>query len=203
LEFLVRKVLLPHFGDAMTFVRRLTAACLFGSLAFAPAALAADEKKEAAAADAEAPEEKAARELVTKYLTAVKAKKWKDALKLVHPKTVAAIAERKKRMGKEDHPMAPATFEKTDYYLKEFKIASVKPTAVGTFTVEATEDNYQVVEKGISEGDQASYLVGKSEGKWYVVDKKRNETFTSDSIKYGYKGYFDKVEKPAAVKEEE
>ena len=29
------------------------------------------------------------------------------------------------------------------------------------------------------------------------MDKKRNETFTADSIKYGYKGFFDKVEKPA------
>lgn len=178
----------------MTFVRRLTAAVLVGSLVLVPAAFAEEP--------AENPEEKNAKELVTKYLTAVKAKKWKDALKLVHPKTVAAIAERKKRLGKEDHPMAPQTFEKTDYYLKEFKITAVKPTAMGTFMVETGEDNFQVVEKGISEGDQASYLVGKSEGKWYVVDKKRNETFTSDSIKYGYKGYFDKVEKEPAKDEE-
>ena len=176
----------------MTFVHRLTATVLAASMVFASAAFAQEESAD----------EKNARELVTKYLTAVKAKKWKDALKLVHPKTVAAIAERKKRLGKEDHPMAPQTFEKTDYYLKEFKISSVKPTANGTFTVETAEDNFQVVEKGISEGDQASYLVGKSEGKWYVVDKKRNETFTSDSIKYGYKGYFDKVEKAPAKDEE-
>jgi hypothetical protein len=187
----------------MTFVRRLTAACLLSTLTLSPA-FAADEKKDSAAATGESAEQKAAQELVTKYLTAVKAKKWKDALKFVHPKTIANIAERKKRLGKEDHPMAPATFEKTDFYLKEFKITAVKPTAMGTFTVETAEDNYQVVEKGMSEGDQASYLVGKSEGKWYVVDKKRNETFTSDSIKYGYKGFFDKVEKPAdATKAEE
>lgn len=181
----------------MTFLRRLTKACLLSSLVLVPAAIAAEEKKDPAAQASGTAEEKAASELVTKYLAQVKAKKWKDALKLVHPKTIASIAERKKRMGKEDHPMAPATFEKTDFYLKEFKITAVKPTATGTFTVETAEDNYQVVEKGMSEGDQASYLVGKWEGKWYVVDKKRNETFTSDSIKYGYKGYFDKVEKPA------
>lgn len=179
----------------MTFVRQLPLACLLSSLALASVAAAAEDKKEAAAAaeEPQTPEQKAAKDLVAKYLTAVKAKKWKEALKLVHPKTVAAIAERKKRLGKEDHPMAPATFEKTDYYMKEFKLTAAKPTANGTFTVEAAEDNYQVVEKGISEGDPSSYLVGKWEGKWYVVDKKRNETFTSDSIKYGYKGYFDKV----------
>lgn len=180
----------------MTFVRRLTAACLVSSLSLVPSAFGADEKPQATEAAAQSPEEQAASALVTKYLTAVKAKKWKDALKVVHPRTVAAIAERKKRLGREDHPMSPAAFEKTDYYLKAFKVTAVKPTAMGTFTVETAEDNYQVVEKGISEADQASYLVGRSGGKWFVVDKKRNETFTSDSIKYGYKGFFDKVDKP-------
>jgi hypothetical protein len=46
----------------------------------------------------------------------------------------------------------------------------------------------------------ATYLVGKTGGKWVVVDKKRGVTFTDDSVKHGYKGYFDKVE---SKKEEE
>ncbi len=53
----------------------------------------------------------------------------------------------------------------------------------------------------MAEGDKASYLVGKKDGKWYVVDKKHDETFTADSVKIGYKGWFDKVpkaEEPAA-----
>lgn len=143
----------------------------------------------------ESPEAAAASELVGRYLKKVQEKKWADALKLVHPGTLKAIAERKKRLGREDHPMAPKTFEKTEFYLKAFKLGEVKPSASGTFVVEVSEDNFQVQEKGDSYGDAATYLVGKLDGKWYVVDKKRNESFTKDSIKYGYKGFFDKVEK--------
>ncbi|MCA3010876.1 MAG: hypothetical protein INH41_00600 [Myxococcaceae bacterium] len=145
----------------------------------------------------EPPELKNARELTTKYLTAVKAKKWNDAKKLLHPKTVDAIAERKKRMGKEDHPMAPWYHEKVDSYLKDFKVGGARqgPTP-STFVVEATEDNFQVEDKGVAEGEKASYLVGKKDGKWFLVDKKRGEEFTNESIKLGYKGWFDKIEKP-------
>lgn len=144
------------------------------------------------------PEAKAAGELVGKYLGLVKAKKWADAKKLLHPKTIAAIAERKKRLGKEDHAMAPWAHEKEEYYLTNFKVGEVRSAPSGTFVVATSEDNYQVDVKGVAEGDQAAYLVGKSGGKWFVVDKKRNETFSKDSVKLGYKGWFDKAEaKPA------
>jgi hypothetical protein len=148
-----------------------------------------------AAAD-ESPDLKNAKELTTKYLAAVKAKKWNDAKKLLHPKTTEAIAERKKRMGKEDHPMAPWYHEKVDSYLKDFKVGGARqgPTA-STVIVEATEDNFQVEDKGVAEGEKATYLVGKKDGKWFLVDKKRGEDFTNDSIKLGYKGWFDKIEK--------
>ena len=151
----------------------------------------------AATADSDAPEAKEARDLVQKYLTAVKAKKWADAKKLLHPKTVEAIAERKKRMGKEDHPMAPWFHEKVDYFLKDFKIGAASLGALGTVMVEVTEDNFQVADKGMAEGEPSAYLVGKKDGKWFVVDKKRGEVFTKDSVKLGYKGWFDKLEKPA------
>ncbi len=151
----------------------------------------------AATADSDAPEAKEARNLVQKYLTAVKAKKWADAKKLLHPKTVEAIAERKKRMGKEDHPMAPWFHEKVDYFLKDFKIGAASLGALGTVMVEVTEDNFQVADKGMAEGEPSAYLVGKKDGKWFVVDKKRGEVFTKDSVKLGYKGWFDKLEKPA------
>jgi hypothetical protein len=165
--------------------RRLSFAVLAALCVALPAA--AEESPEAAAS-----------ELVGRYLKKVREKKWADALKFVHPGTVKAIAERKKRLGREDHPMAPKTFEKTEFYLKAFKLGAVKPSASGTFVVEVSEDNFQVQEKGDSYGDAATYLVGKLDGKWYVVDKKRNESFTADSIKYGYKGFFDKVEKAPA-----
>ena len=148
-----------------------------------------------AAADLDTPEAKAAKELVTAYLNAVKAKKWADAKKLTHPKTIAAIAERKKRLGEEKHPMAPWYHEKVNYWLKDYKLTGAKAGWGGTIIVETSEDNYQVEDKGVAEGELSTYLVGKSGGKWYVVDKKRGETFTKDSVKLGYKGWFDKLEK--------
>lgn len=155
-----------------------------------------------AAAEAEAPELKAAKELLQKYLGAVKAKKWADAKKLLHPKTVESIAERKKRMGKEDHPMAPWYHEKVDSYLKDFRVGAARqgPTE-STIVVEASEDNFQIEDKGVAEGEKAAYLIGKKDGKWFLVDKKRGEDFTNASIKLGYKGWFDKIEQkeePAA-----
>ncbi len=149
------------------------------------------------AQEAQTPDEKAARELVQKYLTAVKAKKWAEAKKLLHPKTLEAIAEHKKRLGKEDHPMAPWYQEKVESWLKDFTITSVAPSALGTVVVETSEDTFQVQEKGLAEGEKSAYLVGKKDGKLYVVDRKRGGSFPESSVKIGYKGWFDKVEAPA------
>ncbi|MBK7865167.1 MAG: hypothetical protein IPJ65_42535 [Archangiaceae bacterium] len=169
------------------FLTALTSTMAFAQGTEAPAEDAAPKGKEATGAEADA-----AKELVSKYLVAVKAKKWPDAKKMVHPSTITAIAERKKRLGKEDHPMAPQSYEKTEFYLKDFKMKGVTAGPSGTFIVETAEDNFQVQEKGLVEGEMATYLVGKKDGKWWVVDKKRGETFTNDSVKLGYKGYFDK-----------
>lgn len=141
------------------------------------------------------PDANAAKDLVQKYLAAVKAKKWAEAKKFLHPQTIAAIAERKKRLGKEDHPMAPWFYEKVDHYLKEFKVVGAKAAPLGTIVVETREDNFRVEEKGMANDEMASYLVGRKDGKWYVVDKKRLESFPADSVKIGYKGWFDKVQK--------
>lgn len=132
-----------------------------------------------------------ARAALEKYLGAVKAKKWAEAKKSLHPQTLAAIAERKKRLGREDHPMAPWTYEKSESYLKDFRIQAVAPAHGGTFVASVSEDNYQVQEKGIAEGEPAAYLLGKRDGRWFIADKKRGEGFTDASIKVGYKGYFD------------
>lgn len=159
------------------------------------------EEKPAAAEEASRPNspgEKEAIALTEKYLSAVKAKKWKDAKKFLHPKTVEKIAERKQRIGTEDHPMAPWHHAKEEYWLKDFKVTGVREAPGGTFVVETTEDNFQVQEKGLAEGEMASYLVGRKGGKLFMVDKKRAQSFTDDSIKYGYPKWFDAAgEKPA------
>src|SRR5262249_10867091 len=128
------------------------------SVGFAQGTEAPAEEEVAKGAEATGPDADAAKDLVTKYLNAVKAKKWPDAKKFVHPNTITAIAERKKRMGKEDHPMAPQAFEKTEFFLTNFKLVSVTKGSSGTLIVETSEDNHQVVEKGETTGEMAAYL---------------------------------------------
>lgn len=160
-------------------------------------AVPGEKAPEAAPASETTPEVESAKALLTQYLNLVKAKKWAEAKKLTHPLTLKAIADRKKRLGKEEHPMAPWFYEKTDSYLKAFKLTGARGAANGTVVIDASEDSYRIEEKGVAEGEIAAYLVGRQGGKWYVVDKKRNETFNNDGIKLGYKGYFDKAAAPA------
>lgn len=138
------------------------------------------------------PDVKEAQKVLTSYLDLVVKKKWKDAKKLVHPKTLDVIAGIKKRLGKEQHPMAPEFWAKDDFYLKSYKIESGAKHLYGTVSFDLLEKNYRVQEKGEdADGEQASYLLGKKDGKWYVVDKKNNNTFDDKSIKIEYRGYFD------------
>src|SRR5262249_37286302 len=138
--------------------------------------------------------------LLTRYLDAVKGKQWGEAKQLLHPQTLAVIAERKKRLGREEHPMAPWHDEK-EYYLKAYRLVGTRHAA-SAFVVDVSEDNYQVREHVVVENEPAAYLVGKFHGKWYVVDKKRGEGFSDESIKLGYPGYFDKLQFPREVEEE-
>ncbi len=140
--------------------------------------------------------------LLTRYLDAVKGKQWGEAKPLVHPKTLAAIAERKKRLGREEHPMAPWHDEKGHYYLNAYRIVGTR-FAAGAFVLDVAEDNYQVAKRVVVEGEPAAYLVGKFRGKWYVVDKKRGETFSDEAIKLGYRDYFDKLQFPREEEEED
>jgi hypothetical protein len=184
--------------------RNLPLGLLLG-IALPIAATAQDASVGAAQAFPEKPgarEMKVVESLLTRYLEAVKSKHWSAATQLIHPKTVAVIAERKKRLGREDHPMAPWYYEKGLYYLKAYRIAAAHYVS-GAFAVDVLEDNYQLPERVLAEGEPAAYLVGKFRGKWYVVDKKRGETFSDSSVKVGYAGYFDKLQFPREEEEED
>ncbi|HYX92445.1 MAG TPA: hypothetical protein VE782_12865 [Myxococcaceae bacterium] len=138
------------------------------------------------------PEAKPAADVLIRYLDLVKAKKWAEAKKLIHPKTLEAIQERKRRLGNEDHPMAPWYYAKDQSWLQTYQLTGAREGPNGTWIFETSEDNYQVQEKGMAEGEMAAYLVGKSNGRWVIADKKRGMSFTDDSVRYGYKSYFDK-----------
>ena len=147
-----------------------------------------------------ATETKIVQALLTRYLDAVKAKHWGEAKQLVHPKTLAVMAEQKKRLGREEHPMAPWHYE-GEYYLKAYQIVGTR-FAAGAFVLTVAEENYHVAESVVVQ-EQAAYLLGKYRGKWYVVDKKRGKSFTDESIKLDYPGYFDKLQFPREEEEED
>jgi hypothetical protein len=141
----------------------------------------------------------AAKKVLTEYLDLVAKKKYDPAKKLVHPKTLEVIAGIKKRLGSEQHAMAPQYWAKTDFYLKSYTLKASSKHLYGTIAFEASEKNFRVQEKGEdAEGEQTSYLLGKKDGKWLVTDKKTNGTFDDKSIKFDYKGYFDESAKPQA-----
>ena len=147
-----------------------------------------------------AAETKIVQALLTRYLDAVKAKQWHEAKQLVHPKTLAVMADQEKRLGREQHPMAPSHHE-GEYYLKAYQIVGTR-FAAGAFVLAVAEDNYHVAESAVVQ-EQAAYLVGKYRGKWYVVDKKPGKSFTDESIKQDYAGYFDKLQFPREEEEED
>ena len=146
------------------------------------------------AAPTEAPANEAARasakQAVEKYLTAVKAKKWDVARKLIHPKTLAFIADLKKRKGVEDHELAPWAKVK-ESYLVEFELGEPAATAHGAVSVPSTEQVFSVEDNGVEDGVKAEYLVIPLDGIWYVTDRRFGENvFPEASVAAAYKGYF-------------
>jgi hypothetical protein len=166
------------------------------------APVAAQEEDEEAPAEPAAPEPddpqlKEAKAFLVKYLDLVKAKKWDAARKMTHPTTLGLLANLAKRTKAEEHGMAPWHWAKKDFYMKEYRVVSVRKGPGPTAVIGTKEDTFRIEEKGESLGDEAVYLVGKQKGKWWVVDKKSGSTdIGDDSVKYGYKDYFD-AEAPA------
>ena len=130
--------------------------------------------------------------VVATYLDLWKKKNWVELKKLQHPKTQEKIATVKKNIGEEAHPMAPWYWAKDTYVLHDYKVQSVVRSAMGTITVNTTENTYRIEEDGIAEDEPASYLAGRFKGKWYVVDRRGGGGgFDESAIKVGMKGYFD------------
>ncbi len=132
------------------------------------------------------------------YLDQWKEQKWGQVRKLIHPMTLERIATAKKNIGEERHAMAPWYWAKEVYLLHDWEIESIRENYAGTIEVNTVETTYRVEEDGFEEGGAASYLVGKKDGKWYVVDRRSGGGgFTEDSIRLGMKGFFDEPAKPA------
>lgn len=133
--------------------------------------------------------------VIGKYLDLGKSQKWAEVKKLIHPKTIEVIARTKKTAGVESHAMAPWYWAKETYLVTDWKVGTIEESLNGTVQLTAVETRYQVEEDGMSEGEESTYLAGKWQGKWYVVDVQRGGgTFDKTSIKIGMRGYFDPVE---------
>lgn len=135
------------------------------------------------------------------YLDRWKEQKWAEVRKLIHPKTLEKIAVAKKNIGEERHAMAPWYWAKEVYLLHDWKIESIKDRYGGTVEINTVETTYRVEEDGFEEGGAASYLLGKKDGRWYVVERRSGGGgFNEDSIRLGMKDYFDPVPAKAEKK---
>jgi hypothetical protein len=140
----------------MTRILLIALVSLFSLPAFAQGTTGpGSEVEEAPVPDSDSADAKAAKDYLKQYLDLVKAKKWAPARKMVHPNTIKAIAERKKRLGDEDHPMAPAYQAKEHYWLKDYKILGGVEAAGGTVVVVVSEDNFQVEDKGVAPAERS------------------------------------------------
>lgn len=131
-----------------------------------------------------------AKKALVSYLEAVKAKKWDHAKKIIHPKTLAVIADIKKRTGVENHPLAPGARVK-ESYLTGYEITGAEGSANGAVVVRTSEASYSVEEKGVEEGVAAEYFVVPIDSQWFVTDRRLGEgQFATGSVTASYKGYF-------------
>ncbi len=123
--------------------------------------------------------------------------------KFIHPKSLEQIGQQE-RNKVVTLPLATWHFAKADYWLKEYEIEDVKAAAKGTYVVEVKERNWRVEEGGEDgEFEPNSYLLAQFDGKWLLIDKRRNSSFTDDAIKIGYKQYFAAPKAEAKPKEAE
>jgi hypothetical protein len=140
----------------------------------------------------ETPDVFLAKASLQQYLSRMVRKDWEGVRRLTHPKTLGAIANLKKRTGREAHNLAP--WANTDVQLKTFRFTDARQAAPGVVLVQVGEDTYRTEEQGMSVDDPGVYLLFKSRGGFLVGDKKQGVELSEvsrQSVKMGYSGYVD------------
>jgi hypothetical protein len=151
---------------------------------------AAEPEKSAAEQEADAAKAEATK-VITKYLEAVKAKKWDVVKRLTHPKTLEAIADVKKRKQIEDHRMA-LWAKAHESYMTEYTLSDATPTAKGGIVFPSSEAIFSVEDNGTEDGVHVEYLVLPVGGKWWVTDRRLGDNeFPEKTVPLAFKGYFD------------
>ena len=140
----------------------------------------------------ESPEVFLAKATLQQYLSRVVRKDWDGARRLTHSKTLAAIADMKRRTGEERHNLAP--WANQEDQLKTFRFGDARQVGPGAVAIAVGEDTWHAEEKGMSADDPAVYLLFRSHGGFVVGDKKANSELSDisdESVRIGYRGYVD------------
>ena len=140
----------------------------------------------------ETPDVFLAKATLQQYLSRVVRKDWDGTKRLTHPKAMSVIAAMKKRIGSEQHNMAP--WANKQVQLKTFRFTNAKEIGPGVVLVQVGEDTYRTEEQGMSVDDAAVYLLFKGRGGFLVGDKKAGVELgdvSPDSVRIGYPGYVD------------
>ena len=128
------------------------------------------------------------------------ARKLLGARKYLHPKTLELIAAQEKKglAANSMSGLAAWNHAKADYWLTKFTLVAARPSDHGSVVVDTREHNWRVDEGGEdAESEVASYLLARVDGRWLLVEKRRNETFTDEAVKAGYPEYFESDGKTA------
>jgi hypothetical protein len=140
----------------------------------------------------ESPDVFLAKATLQQYLSRVVRKDWDGAKRLTHPKTLAAIAQQKKRTGLEVHGLAPwANRERT---LKTFRFTESRQIAPGVVAVQVGEDNLRREGNTMSANDPATYILFKSRGAFLIADKKDSvevSEVSAESVRTTYPNFVD------------
>jgi hypothetical protein len=166
------------------------------------AALAAVSSTSTVDTSEESPDVFLAKAALQQYLSRVVRKDWDGARRLTHPKTLAAIAQLKKRTGSERHDLAPWADSTAE--LKTFHFTGTRQVAAGMVMIEVGEDSYHAGEQDMSVDEPAVYLMFKAHGSFLVGDKKEDARLSKvpvASVQKGYPGYIDKQVQAQARRE--
>ncbi len=142
--------------------------------------------------DEESPDVFLAKATLQQYLSRVVRRDWSAARLLTHPKTLAAIAQVKKRTGSERHHLAP--WAEPDAQLKTFRFAGAREVSPGVVLVEVGEDTWRRDDDAMSVDVPSVYLLFKSRGGFLVADKKVGiglRDVSDRAVRLGFAGYLD------------
>jgi hypothetical protein len=107
---------------------------------------------------------------------------------LVAPRTLEEIARR--AAAGEDHPLAPWREASRARVLESFRLVSVRWAPRGAAIVTVLERFWEPPAEELAR-EISEYLVGRVDGRWRVVDRRRGAAFDDLAVDTTYAGFFD------------